>query len=305
MFYNDGLGESGACPAGGQHLAQGLLFTMHYDDAQGDGGAYQYSWRYCQKCRAIFYDGAAAGGRCPTGGAHVAQGLPFGVNRQSPAPARSQTGWRFCEKCFVLFYDGGATKGACAAGGAHLAQGFLFNASYESAVADPGPALSDALQTIVENDRPLMERFLTSELGKADLLKHGYTLYDIHLHLGQPNFQTVGNRFDYRIPANELYVKSTTPTVVGSYGDPAFEIHFDLALVGEILVDGLKPRVQNVVASVPSITVKPRDVTGAVATTVAYFFQSTEAGGRAIQRAVDSYLRIDLTGKINALLQQA
>ena len=136
MFYNGALGEGGACPAGGSHLAQGLLFTMRYDDAATEPATYQYSWRYCQKCHAMFYDGGASKGRCPARGAHVAQGLSFGMNFQSPAPAHSQPGWRFCEKCFVFFYDA-STKGICAAGGAHDAQGIVFNASFESAAADP------------------------------------------------------------------------------------------------------------------------------------------------------------------------
>ena len=152
-------------------------------------------------------------------------------------------------------------------------------------------------------NRPLIESFLKAQLGRGDLIKRGYTLYDINLRLGQPNFQSVGDSFNYQIPGNYLYLRSTTPTVMGSYGDPAFEIHFGLSLVGRVLLNGSKPQVAGVVASVPTITVKPRDVSGAVVTTIVAFFQSTEAGGRAIQQAVNKYLRDDLTGQINALLQ--
>lgn len=305
MFYNGALGQAGACPAGGSHIAQGLLFTLHYDDATSEPAKYQYSWRYCEKCRAMFYDGGPSKGRCPAGGAHVSQGFIFGMNLQSPAPAHAQDGWRFCEKCFVLFYNGGNAKGVCAGRGAHIAQGIPFNVSYESALSDPGPAVSAALQSVVGDNRPLIETFLKNELGQADLIKHGYTLYDMTLRLGQPNFQSVGDGFTYQLPGNYLYVKSTTPTPMGSYADPAFEIHFDVSLAGKILVNGLKPRVQSVVADVPTITVMPRNVTAAVATTFVYFFQKTKSGGRTIQRAVDTYLRDDLTGKINALLAQA
>jgi hypothetical protein len=304
MFYNGQLGQTGACPAGGSHLAQGLLFTMHFDDASGNGGVYQYSWRFCQKCRAIFYNGGSGKGRCAAGGAHVAQGFAFGVNLQSPAPPNAQPGWRFCEKCFVLFYDGFAGKGRCAAGGAHVAQGFLFNAVFESALADPGPAISDALQTVVGNNRPLIEKYLVGQLGKGDLIKRGYTLYDMNLRLGQPNFQASGSSFDYQLTDNYLYAKSTQPSVAGSYADPAFEIHFGLRLVGTILTNGLKPQVQGVVASVPTILVKPRNVAADVVTTFVYFFQQTGPGGRAIQQAVDMYLKQDLTDQINRILQQ-
>ena len=155
------------------------------------------------------------------------------MNHQASAPGSAQTDWRYCDKCFALFWNGAASKGRCAAGGGHNAQGFAFNIAYKSAAADPSAAVSDALATIVESDRVPIEDFLKSQLGRGDLIAKGYTLHDMNLKLGQPNFQSAGLSFNYRLPGNYLYVRSTTPTVMGSYGDPAFEIHFDVSLVGD------------------------------------------------------------------------
>ena len=303
MFWN-GTDKKGACPAGGAHVAQGFLFWLHYDDAAVETAAVQYGWRYCSKCSSLFYNGYPTKGRCPAGGAHFAQGFMFGLNHQPAAPPSSQTEWRFCEKCFALFWNGATAKGRCAAGGAHLAQGFVFNIPYRTAAADPGAAVSDVLASFVQTNRIPIQDYLKSQLGRGDLISKGYTLYDMNLQLGQPNFQAAGMSFNYRLPGNYLYVKSTTPTVMGSYGDPAFEIHFDVALVGTIVRAAEKLRVERVVAGVPSITVKPRNVTGGIVTTFVHFFGETAYGGRVIHEAVDKYFRQDLTARINAQLQQ-
>lgn len=303
MFWNGG-DKKGVCAAGGPHLAQGFLFALHYDDAAVDVPAVQYGWRYCSKCSSLFYNGYPTKGRCPAGGAHAAQGFAFGLNHQAAAVASTQTEWRFCERCFALFWNGAASKGRCPAGGGHNAQGFTFTIAYKTAAADPGAAVSDALATIVEADRVPIQDYLKSQLGRGDLMAKGYTLYDMNLQLGQPNFQSSGTSFNYRLPGNYLYLKSTTPTVMGSYGDPAFEIHFNVTLVGAIVRQAEHVLVQGVVVSVPSITVKPRNVTGGIVTTFAHFFQETGYGGRVIQQAVDKYLRQDLTERINAYLQR-
>ena len=137
MFFNGG-GTKGKCPAdGGEHHAQGLLFTPHYDDATTAQPSVQYNWRFCSKCFAMFYNGSTQG-RCPSGGVHVAQGFNFGLNHAAAAPPSSQTEWRFCQQCFALFYNGGSSKGKCPAGGGHVAQGFIFNLPFHAASAvDP------------------------------------------------------------------------------------------------------------------------------------------------------------------------
>ena len=303
MFWNGG-DKKGVCAAGGAHLAQGFLFALHYDDAAADTGAVQFGWRYCSKCSSLFYSGFPTKGRCAAGGAHVAQGFTFGLNHQAPATSSTQTEWRYCDKCFALFWNGAAAKGRCPAGAGHNAQGFTFNIPYKTAAVDPGAAVSDALASIIQADRVPIQDYLKSQLGRGDLVAKGFTLYDLNLQLGTPNFQSAGTSFNYRLPGNYLYLKSTTPTVMGSYGDPAFEIHFDVSLVGAIVRAGEHVRVEGLVASVPSITVKPRNVTGDIVTTFVHFFAGTAYGGRVIQQAVDKYLRQDLTDRVNAYLQQ-
>ena len=137
MFYNGGGTNKGKCPAdGGIHIAQGFLFTPHYDDGAPGQADVQYDWRFCSRCFSMFFNGSTRG-RCPSGGPHVAQGFNFGLNHAASAPPSSQTQWRFCQQCFALFYNGGSSKGRCPAGGGHVAQGFVFNLPWhvEAAVA--------------------------------------------------------------------------------------------------------------------------------------------------------------------------
>ena len=82
MFWNGG-DKKGACAAGGAHTAQGLLFSLHYDDAAAAAAAVQYDWRYCSKCSSLFYNGFPTKGHCPAGGAHFAQGFNFGLEPPS------------------------------------------------------------------------------------------------------------------------------------------------------------------------------------------------------------------------------
>jgi hypothetical protein len=84
----------------------------------------QQSWRYCQKCQAMFYAGRPGGqGVCAAGGAHSEQGFSFILPYNAPATATAQASWRFCQKCYVMFYAGHPTQGVCADGGTHSAHG--------------------------------------------------------------------------------------------------------------------------------------------------------------------------------------
>jgi hypothetical protein len=143
MFW-DGSDNKGACPAGGAHIAQGLLFSPHYDDAAPAVPAIQYDWRFCSKCNTMFYNESPRG-KCPSGGSHRAQGFNFGLNHAGSAPPSSQTEWRFCQQCFALFYNGGSTKGRCPVGGAHVAQGFVFNLPFHAGAAAAPTDLPDVL----------------------------------------------------------------------------------------------------------------------------------------------------------------
>jgi len=143
LFWGGDRNNMGRCTTGyhGQHAAWGYNFLLHYDSARPNG-AIQYDWRYCVKCRAMFWNGDPnRKGRCAAGGAHAAQGFNFGLYTVAPnngyyAPGQPDVvaGWRFCNKCWEVFQpaDQGATYpdpkkvGWCAAGGTHNAQGFNF-----------------------------------------------------------------------------------------------------------------------------------------------------------------------------------
>lgn len=87
-------------------------------------------WRFCNRCFCMYWSGDPGGnqGRCPTGGAHTAQGYMFFLPHDHGGPGQDQ--WRFCNKCFVMFWNGEANKGLCAVGGGHNAQGSNFKLDF-------------------------------------------------------------------------------------------------------------------------------------------------------------------------------
>jgi hypothetical protein len=119
-------------------LASGLT-VLAYSSLRGTASAAvgdQDSWRFCQKCFSLFYDGGANKGRCPAdGGPHISQGFVFTPHYDDSAPGRPdvQYNWRFCSKCFGMFYNG-STRGRCPSGGSHVAQGFNFGLNRAAAV---------------------------------------------------------------------------------------------------------------------------------------------------------------------------
>ena len=104
---------------------------------QGDGGDYtmtfaardrgQAAWRFCHKCRTLFFDGFPAKGVCPAGGGHAAAGFTFYLPHEHAGPNGGQPDWRFCTKCNAMHWTGDpANLGLCPAGGPHAAMGFNF-----------------------------------------------------------------------------------------------------------------------------------------------------------------------------------
>jgi hypothetical protein len=85
MFYNGYKGK-GHCPGSSYTRDGKKLFGEHVPD---NSTAYvlphdippkpttQPSWRFCNKCFAMFYDGFPVKGVCPQGGGHVAAGYNF------------------------------------------------------------------------------------------------------------------------------------------------------------------------------------------------------------------------------------
>jgi CubicO group peptidase (beta-lactamase class C family) len=94
----------------------------------------QPDWRFCNKCNAMFFDGYPNKGRCPAGGAHLAQGFHFLMHFDAGKGdgARRQYDWRFCGKCNAMFFDGYPNKGRCAGGDAHNAAGWMFGLVHQS-----------------------------------------------------------------------------------------------------------------------------------------------------------------------------
>jgi hypothetical protein len=87
----------------------------------------QLDWRYCQKCRVMFFDGYPQKGNCAAGGGHEAQGYMFALPHDMPEGPSSQSLWRYCENCHAMFFDGYPRKGVCPSnGGGHAAQGYMF-----------------------------------------------------------------------------------------------------------------------------------------------------------------------------------
>ena len=192
MFWN-GAPDKGRCPAGGGHVAQGFQFAIHYDSNRGGADQSQYDWRFCTKCKAMYWDGAPNKGRCPAGGGHLAQGFNFGLNFNNPGGS-VQSEWRFCDKCYDLFWNGAAGKGACAAGGGHVAQGFVFAIPYTTGPLDPGKAIADALGVVLPQVLTAVQPAFVQLLGTADLLGKGYTLHAINLRFGRTNVSYNGVR---------------------------------------------------------------------------------------------------------------
>ncbi len=103
----------------------------------GDGGDYtltfaardrgQAAWRFCGRCRTMFFDGFPSKGVCPAGGAHAAAGWTYYLPHDHPGPLGGQDQWRFCDRCFSMFWNGDPNnRGRCPAGGSHNAQGYNF-----------------------------------------------------------------------------------------------------------------------------------------------------------------------------------
>jgi hypothetical protein len=79
----------------------------------------QTDWRFCGRCKGLFFDGATSKGVCPAGGAHAPFGFNFDLPADIPASATTQAGWRFCKKCFLMFFGASANQGICPAGTGH------------------------------------------------------------------------------------------------------------------------------------------------------------------------------------------
>jgi hypothetical protein len=178
-----------------------------------------------------------------------------------------------------------------------------------TAVFNDPRLLNQALENAFRRDAKNMEKAVRDYLGKGDLLARGVTLYDINVRVGKPSFRlTSANSFEFVIRGNYMYFHTTTPTDLGKWADPAFQLEFDLRLRSTLsLPTSRNPRFRVVssVLDVPHLTIKPRNFTGGVATTVAVVtnsFVKLVTGRDYIRRAADKYLHYDCTKALNARL---
>jgi hypothetical protein len=146
MFFDGDPNRKGACPADGlNHAASGFMFVLPHDVPESPNA--QGAWRFCNRCFAMFFDGAPDKGACDAGpGGHAAQGFVFVLPHDVPGSSTAQTAWRFCGKCFGMFFDGSDNKGHCGGTGGHVAAGFMFVLPHlddEVLTFDSGPITSN------------------------------------------------------------------------------------------------------------------------------------------------------------------
>jgi hypothetical protein len=133
--------SNGVCAAGGGHFVFGSNYILAMDvqpvninDPFGpwaptyppDFPGWHANWRYCYKCRLLFYGPDIERSVCPAGGPHFGGSQPtyYLVAFGALPSGLGQTGWRQCSKCQSLWLPptGGS---ACPAfgGGTHSYQG--------------------------------------------------------------------------------------------------------------------------------------------------------------------------------------
>ena len=88
-------------------------------------GGLQPGWRYCHKCKGLFY-GVAGNGVCPAGGGHDRSlSNKYQLFFDIVDDGYNQDGWRWCRKCQGLAF--GESTGVCPAPG----PGHDYNGSFD------------------------------------------------------------------------------------------------------------------------------------------------------------------------------
>ena len=97
---------------------------LKLDPVPTSPSALQPNWRWCNKCQALTFAGAAQPGPCPATGSHDRTGSANYVVAFGSLPGGGvQSNWQWCNKCQALAFAGGAEPGACSGGGQHAHDG--------------------------------------------------------------------------------------------------------------------------------------------------------------------------------------
>lgn len=130
LWFNGDAAGSNICPAGGPHpFYPDYNYLLRYGSKTPAG--HQGNWRYCNKCRGLWFAGGAGTSSCPAGGRHSSQGsrnyrLRYGA---PPASGNWDDDWHSCTKCKGLFWLFG-DAGQCPAGGEHSPGGREYKLSF-------------------------------------------------------------------------------------------------------------------------------------------------------------------------------
>jgi len=134
FFLGDDAADvtAGACTINDVHSAfksgdYGLLVSLD-GDFEKFVHAGQVNWRFCRKCRSLWFNGLPGNGVCAAGGAHSSTDSgDYAVMTQGPdfdGSVAGQRNWRFCSKCLQLWFNGQPKSHRCpAGGGGHTADG--------------------------------------------------------------------------------------------------------------------------------------------------------------------------------------
>ena len=83
----------------------------------------QYNWRWCSKCKCLYFAGVNDRGKCKAGGSHEISGSSNYCLVLNQPEAPGQHDWRYCINCRGLFFGGG-DNGICPKdGGPHEKNG--------------------------------------------------------------------------------------------------------------------------------------------------------------------------------------
>ena len=162
----------------------------------------------------------------------------------------------------------------------------------------------------VNKDRDKIDKALTAALCRPDMIRKGVTLYSMNLKLAAASFKFLDHdSFQIDLADNYCYFRSTQPTALGKYADPAFEVHFSVRLHVNLqlpTVDDPRVAVKKATVSIPHLQIKGRDVVadlGIIVTNVIEFFTKKLTGKGIIEKTMQKYLPIDVTKKLDSQLK--